>query len=195
MLNVKRAEGGIPEKAKVTFQVRVDGKEVSKGETEIDSKGNAEINFQLPSKIETGEGTLICIIDDSGVVETKTKTIPILLENMEINIYPEGGELVQGLECGVYVQAFNSIGDPADITANLIIKKEVKKEEKKEETKKEEDENEVIEEINDEEVVVSNFQTEHEGRGKFLFTPKKNTEYFLRIIKPSGMNVQFNIFN
>jgi uncharacterized protein YfaS (alpha-2-macroglobulin family) len=89
-INVKRAEGSFPEGAKIKFQVRVDSKEVANGESKIDSEGNAMVTFELPKEMENGEGTINFIIDDNGNIETKSKTIPILLENMEVNIYPEG---------------------------------------------------------------------------------------------------------
>ncbi len=69
-----------------------------------------------------------------GVVETASKTIPIVLRSIDIavstfyccsggfdrqNIYPEGGDLVYGLPCGLYIEAFTPVGDPADITAHI----------------------------------------------------------------------------
>jgi alpha-2-macroglobulin-like protein len=99
-LNVRRAEGSYPENATVKYQVRIDGKDVTNGETKLDSSGYTEIKFDLPKEIEIGEGVLNCIIDDNGVVETKTKTIPILLQFMDVQVFPEGGDLIKGLECG-----------------------------------------------------------------------------------------------
>ena len=53
--------------------------------------------FDLPVDIRRGEGTLAFIIEDGGVVETASKTIPILLQTVDLTMYPEGGELVAGL--------------------------------------------------------------------------------------------------
>ena len=55
------------------------------------------------------------IVDDSGAVETATKTIPILLQTVDLSIYPEGGELVAGLSNRVYVEALTPAKKPADI--------------------------------------------------------------------------------
>jgi hypothetical protein len=82
----------------------------------LDKSGNCLITFDLPKTITTGEGTLVCRIQDGGVVETASKTIPILLQTMEVNIYPEGGDLVGGVPCRFYVEAFTRTKDPADIT-------------------------------------------------------------------------------
>jgi len=35
--------------------------------------------------------------------------------------------------------------------------------------------------------IIENIETKHEGRGRFIFTPKPNIEYFLKIIKPSNI--------
>jgi hypothetical protein len=77
---------------------------------------------------------------------------------------------------GVYFQAINNIGDPADITANLIaLEKEVSKTDEIEEEK--------------EEVIIQDIETKHEGRGKFEFVPS-NKFYYLKITKPSGIKVK-----
>ncbi len=34
--------------------------------------------------------------------------------------YAEGGELVAGLPCGLYVECFTISGDPADLTAEIL---------------------------------------------------------------------------
>lgn len=34
-------------------------------------------------------------------------------------MFPEGGELIAGLEGGLYIEAYTPVGDPADIEALL----------------------------------------------------------------------------
>ena len=41
-------------------------------------------------------GRFAFVIEDGGVSETATKTIPILLQTVDLAIYPEGGSLVAG---------------------------------------------------------------------------------------------------
>jgi alpha-2-macroglobulin-like protein len=94
------------------------------------------------------------------VVESTSKTIPILLQKIDVKIYPEGGELVQGLESRCYFEAFTNKGEPADISSEVL------------------DSNGNV---------VAQFNSNHEGRGRFSFTPQKETDYFLNITKPSGV--------
>src|SRR5206468_8111522 len=61
-----------------------------------------------------GEGTLAMAIEDGGVSETETKTIPILLQTLDLTLYPEGGELVAGLPSRLYLEARTPAKKPAD---------------------------------------------------------------------------------
>ena len=161
-LQATRAEGGAPAGAKVTLVATVDGREVAHASVgAIDSLGRASVSFALPSIIERGEGTLALIIEDGGVVETATKTIPILLNVVDLSIFPEGGELVAGLPTRVYFEARTTADKPADIAG-------------------------VIETTAG--VVVARFKTEHEGRGRVRVTPVAGESYRVRITEPSGIN-------
>jgi hypothetical protein len=159
-LSVKRAEGGFPEGASVAFTARVDGKEVHVGTAILDKKGNCLMQFQLPKSITVGDGTLTCVIKDGGVVETASKTIPILLCSISCFVYPEGGDLVNGLESGLYIEAETPFGDPADLDADIVDSKGN---------------------------VVGTISTKHEGRGKSHLTPKEGEHYSIKVTKPSGI--------
>ena len=97
-------------------------------------------------------------IEDGGVVETATKTIPILLQTVDLVMYPEGGELVAGLPNRVYLEAKTPAKKPADIAGAVVDRRGN---------------------------VVANFRTEHEGRGRFTFVPKADEKYKLEIDEPA----------
>ncbi len=171
-VNIHRAEGGVPEKAEVTAVARVDGAEVfRKGGITIDSRGNASTEFTLPEKIATGDGALSFIIKDGGVIETAVKTIPILLQTMNISFYPEGGELIAGLPNKVYVQAYQPNGKPADISGSIMAMG--------------------FTEVPEDSAPAVEFKTIHEGRGYFIFTPIEGTQYQLTLNKPAGVKKTF----
>jgi hypothetical protein len=119
-LHVERAEGGIPAGARVSVTARVDGVDTWKGETTIDASGNAGATFKLPAAIARGEGVIAMIIQDGGTVETASKTIPILLNTIDVTIYPEGGDLIAGLPNRVYVEGRTPAQKPADM-AGIIV--------------------------------------------------------------------------
>ena len=162
-LSVDRAEGGIPAGAKVTVVARVDGEEVGRSETQVDAQGKCIGKCKLPAQIRRGEGTMSFIVEDGGVVETASKTIPILLQTVDLTMYPEGGELVAGLPNRVYFEAFTPAKKPADLTGEVL---------------------------DGAGQVVAKFRSEHEGRGRFDFTPKAGEKYSLKVTEPASVTAR-----
>lgn len=165
-LHVERAEGGIPAGAKVSVSARVDGAEVWAGATLVDSSGNAGASFKLPKEIARGEGVVAMVVQDGGAVETATKTIPILLQTVDIAIYPEGGDLVAGLPNRVYIEGRTPAKKPADL-AGIVVDRAGKQ--------------------------VATFRTAHEGRARFSFAPSKGETYSLRVTEPAGIKTTFHL--
>lgn len=164
-LDVKRAEGGVPAGAKVTATALVDGATAAQVSGTVNDKGLCTVSFKLPARIERGEGSLAFSIQDGGVVETAAKTIPILLQTLDLAFYPEGGDLVAGLPSRVYFEAKTPAQKPADLMGAVV-------------------------ELASGQVVAS-VRSEHEGRGRFEFTPKAGVKYALRIDEPSGIQKRF----
>lgn len=167
-LDVKRAEGGVPEGARVSVNAVVDGMQISAPPGKVDANGLCSVNFDLPAEIARGEGTLALVIEDGGVVETAAKTIPILLQTVDLSLYPEGGELVAGYKNRVYFQAKQPNGKPADLSGKVYI------------------EGETVQ-------ACAEFSSQHEGRGKFEFVPEANKEYYLSISEPKGIKTHFKL--
>ncbi|MBX2850657.1 MAG: hypothetical protein KTR15_02795, partial [Phycisphaeraceae bacterium] len=161
-----RAEGGIPEGAEVTAIARVDGEEVARVSTMVRETGNAEVRFDLPDTIERGEGSLTFVIEDGGVVESASKTLPILLQTVDLQLFPEGGELAAWTKNRVYFEAKTPFGKPADIQGEVVDGDGRK---------------------------VAELETRHEGRGVFAFTPKADETYTLRVTKPSSVTQTFKL--
>ena len=163
-LSANRAEGGVPKNAEVTITARVDGVEIHRATAKVGAKGNCVARFKLPAEIERGEGTLAFAIKDGGAVETATKTIPILLQTLDLTFFPEGGEFVEGVPNRLYFEARTPAQKPADFSGVVL-----------DSTGKE----------------VAKLSTEHEGRGRVTLTPQKDQAYELRITKPSGIGKTF----
>jgi uncharacterized protein YfaS (alpha-2-macroglobulin family) len=160
-LSATRAEGGAPVGASVTLVAMVDGVEVARQPAgNVGADGFLGVSFRLPETTEKGLGTLALVIEDGGVVETATKSIPILLEAVDVAVYPEGGDLVAGIPTRVYVEARTPADKPADILANVETR---------------------------DGKIVATFRTEHEGRGRVRLDPVAGEQYQLRIIEPAGI--------
>ncbi len=162
----ERAEGGFPANAKVTVIARVDDRQVYTGPASIDAKGDCTASFPLPAALARGEGTLAFAIEDGGVVETASKTIPILLQTLDLNIYPEGGNAVAGIDNRFYVEAKTPAQMPADLVGAIVVSKGKQ---------------------------VAAVKTEHEGRGRFDFTPAAGETYTLKLSEPAGISKTWNL--
>ncbi len=165
-VSIERAEGGVPVGASIIAIARVDGVEIYRGPAQkMDNSGQIDTTFQLPDDIETGDGSLSFVIEDGGIVETASKSLPIILRKLDISFYPESGELVAGLQSRVYFQALLNNGKPADVAGNIV-----------EMSGDEPGTRSIIE-----------FQSQHEGRGWFSFTPEKGKRYAAVFSAPSGI--------
>ncbi len=166
-LEVQRAEGGFPKNAKVTVNGIVDGKTITGDSSVVDAAGRCTVSLNLPQTIERGDGTLSLTIADGGVVESAAKTIPILVKFVDLQIYPEGGDLVAGLQNRVYLQALQTNGKPADLEGSILPEGSS--------------------------TAVASFRTEHEGRGRFEFSPEADKKYFLKINTPAGFEKLYEL--
>lgn len=159
-VSLARATGEPLVTQSATAIVTVDEIEVARFRVSTSAKGEAVAKFELPKQIARGDGLLTLLVDDGGVTESMQKRIPILVKQMSVEVFPEGGELVSGLPGRVYFQAKNPIGKPADI------------------------EGRVIDEQGRE---VATFASLHNGMGRFELTPEAGRSYRLQITRPAGI--------
>jgi len=166
-VSMERVEGGVPNGAKITAIARLDGEEIYRGPTQqITDNGVMDTVFNLPVKIDNGEGSLSFVIEDGGIVETASKSLPILAGKLDIEFYPESGELVAGLKSRVYFQALLANGKPADVQGHIV---------------------EIIGNTPGT-VPLVEFKSAHEGRGQFSFAPQRGKRYAAVFTAPSGIS-------
>jgi len=142
----------------VKADVRIGGRTIQTIETTTEN-GEARINFNLPKDLNTSDGLLQVIVSDKGVEESVSRSIPIVLNKISLQFFPEGGDLVENVLGRVAFKALNEFGKGADISGKII------------------DENDVE---------VATFESFHLGMGAFKFTPQTGKTYFAKIEKPQG---------
>ena len=101
------------------------------------------------------------MIDDSGLIESSGKTLPILLASVDLDAFPESGDCVVGLPCRIYVEAASPIsGDPVDIEGDVVVKPTHGKYQG---------------------TRLATLRTTHEGRGvsEYFVTPAEGTTWFM----------------
>jgi hypothetical protein len=179
---VARAEGGTPvANRRVEATIHIDGKpyrpDGQEGAQPIvlqtDDKGAVTVRFKLPPVIERGLGTLSVQFTDGASVETLVKPIPIVVKKLQLEFFPEGGDLVRGVPIRVYFQARTMLGKPAEIQGRVVDQSG--------------------------NVAVDNVQTlndDHEpgvnqGMGVFTFTPETGRKYELKIDAPGGIEGKY----
>lgn len=165
-IEIERATGEPFADKALTGVVTVDDIEVARVALKTDKAGATTAKFQLPGKIARGDGLLTILADDSGVTESIQKRIPIVMKTMQLSLFPEGGDLVEGVPGRVYFAAKNTVGKPADIAGRVV---------------------------DDKGNVVAELSSIHDGLGKFELVPSTDRTYHVEITKPAGITQKFEL--
>lgn len=156
-LEVKRSDASPANQVTVRVVVRVDDQIIHERSTQTSSLGTLAIEFMLPSLIERGEGLLTVMIDDGATKESISKTVPIQLGRVDVEFFPEGGYLVDGLANRVYFTARNSTGQPIELAGEVQDRSGKQ---------------------------VALIQTSRDGMGRFEMTPQSGQTYSLKVTSP-----------
>eukprot|EP00271_Cylindrocystis_brebissonii_P001490 TRINITY_DN1174_c0_g1_i3.p1 TRINITY_DN1174_c0_g1~~TRINITY_DN1174_c0_g1_i3.p1 ORF type:complete len:1643 (-),score=346.01 TRINITY_DN1174_c0_g1_i3:2418-7346(-) len=152
--------------SEVVIRARLDGGAWTHGPVTLalDGANECALTFQLPSHMREGIGALTAQVSDGSVVESASKTIPIVLQTLDVQLFPEGGPLVEGVPGSVYFEALTPTREPVELLAELW-------------------------EVGpDGAQMLTQVAARHEGRGKFSFTSRPQYSYELRVIKPAGIS-------
>ena len=156
-------------------QIGVDGNaDSAQARFQTDSMGKVVLKFKLPKNIQKGQASISVVFDDGGNTETLVKPVPVVVNRLNVEFFPEGGDLVQGMKSRIYFQANTPLGKPADIVASLL-----------------EDGVEILSQIRT--LVDDKEPGINQGLGKFELTPRKGASYELKIIKPEGVSESFKL--
>lgn len=142
----------------VKSTIRIGGKEYKTLKDES-KDGEAAVRFSLPANLNTADGILQVVVADKGVEESITRSIPIVINKIEMQFFPEGGDLIAETDNRVAFQALNEFGKGADISGEIIDESGLK---------------------------VTDFASFHLGMGSFTFKPGKGKKYYARIAVPVG---------
>ncbi|MFZ6654815.1 MG2 domain-containing protein [Undibacterium sp. TJN19] len=161
---VKRPTGETLSGKRLVAVVTVDGMELPRVNITTDATGEALVKFDLPKNISTGDGLLTILVEDGGVTESISKSIPILQNKLALSFFPEGGKMVAGLPTRLYFEAKTRLGKPADAEGSLV---------------------------DDLGNTVARFNTYKNGLGRLAFTPATGRSYHAEISKPSSVTEHY----
>ena len=146
------------------YTVNIDGKKLFEKKSQTNSEGEAYLKFELPGELTSNDGILNVMIDYEGRTESISRSVPITLGDIDLAFYPEGGDLVEGLESQVAFKAINEFNKPADIEGVVFNKLGNK---------------------------VAEFSSFHNGMGSFILDYKIGDSYVAKITKPAGIDKEY----
>jgi hypothetical protein len=150
----------------VNYVVNLDGKKILQQKTLTSEEGEAYIDFKLPADLSSNDGILNVMISHEGNTESISRSIPIVLNKIDFTLFPEGGDLVAGLESKVAFRALNEDGKPADIEGFVEDSKGNK---------------------------ICDIRSFHSGMGAFRIKPEKKEKYFVKITRPANIEEKFQL--
>jgi hypothetical protein len=165
-IEIKRTAGEPFADRAATAVVTIDDAEVSRLALQTDKDGKALARFPLPASIARGDGLLTVLVEDGGVTESIQKRIPIVMKTLQLSVFPEGGDLVEGVAGRVYFMAKTPIGKPADVEGRVV---------------------------DDRGQLVAEFASIHDGMGKFELQPAADRRYHLEITRPANIVTRISV--
>ena len=122
------------------------------------------MKFDLPKTLAAGDGLLTILVEDGGVTESISKSIPIVQKKLALAFFPEGGKMVAGLPTRLYFEAKTLLGKPADVEGRLV---------------------------DDLGNAVATFATYKNGLGRLDFTPATGRTYQAEITRPATVTEKY----
>ncbi|CAN5358256.1 hypothetical protein BH09BAC5_BH09BAC5_02190 [soil metagenome] len=150
----------------VRYVTSIDGQKIIEKTETTDENGEKFIHFKLPANLTSNDGLLNVMIDYNGSTESISRSIPIVMNKISMELFPEGGDLVNGMESNVAFRALNEFGKPADVEGVVVTAKGSQ---------------------------VASFSSYHMGMGSFVFTPQPNEKYQVKITKPEGIKTTYEL--
>lgn len=151
---------------KVKFTAQIDGTQLLEKSVVTDKVGKANLKFSLPQDLNSADGLINAMIVLDGSTESISRSVPIVLNKISLEFFPEGGDLVANVNSQIAFRAVNEFNKPADVEGIILDSKGA---------------------------FVSQFSSYHFGMGTVAFTPKLGEMYKARITKPAGILDEFKL--
>jgi hypothetical protein len=146
--------------------VSVDGRVADTLKLTTDAEGKLAIAFDLPDTIQEDNASLTLKVTEGGLTESISRGIPILLSKMNVDFFPEGGDLVAGLQSRVYFAARKPNGKPAKLEGVILDNGGAE---------------------------IASVASYHHGMGSFIFTPAAGKTYQLKVTRPSTVTRSYQL--
>jgi hypothetical protein len=144
----------------VSYQIQLNNKDISRGKGLTDAKGDLHVSFINTQKVQLKQGSIITKIKVQDKV-TLTTVVPVKALSAKVNVqfFPESGNLVNGLPSKV---AFKAVGDDGLCKAISGVVTDNDKQE------------------------IAKITTQHLGMGAFVVVPEAGKAYKAQITYEDG---------
>lgn len=142
----------------IQYVLSFDGKSQPQQNAKTLANGTAEITFLLPKNISSKDGLINLMVGYEGTTESISRQIPIVLNDVALRFFPEGGYLMADIKNTVAFEAVNEFGKPADIKG--VVKN------KSGET-------------------IAQLESFYQGLGQFEITPSRRGAYTVELTSPT----------
>jgi len=163
-VGVSRSTGEALVRATISGWIWLDGREVGRVRSRTDAAGNATLRFRLPARMARGDGLLTVVFDYRGATESIQRRIPIAIDALNVRTFPEGGDLVAGIQARVYFDARDLLGNPVELSGRVVDQRGA---------------------------TVTAFKTDIRGMGEFVMTANAQSRYVVEAKGPSGKTLRF----
>ncbi len=151
----------------VTYRVQLDFKTVLKGKGVTDDNGNLSLNFSNPQPGSLKSGQIITsLTTDTKKVVVKTVPIKATSGDVDVQFFPESGNLVNGVRSKIAFKAVGADGLGVDIKGSVL---------------------------NNSNAEVAKINTQHLGMGTFSLFPESGKSYSAKITFPDGSTKDFEL--
>ncbi|MGK0365429.1 MAG: putative repeat protein (TIGR01451 family) [Saprospiraceae bacterium] len=147
-----------------SYVFSLNGGQISEENGKTDAAGHAELKLQLPISLDTNDGLLNILINYNGQTESISRAVPIVLHEIDLQFFPEGGQNIANTASKMAFKAINEFGEPTDIEGLVL---------------------------NESGETVTTFKSYHQGMGAFTWTPEMEGNYTAKITKPKGLQQVF----
>ncbi len=150
----------------LNYNIALAGNSIEQSTATTDKDGKLNLVFNLPQDLKSNDGLLNIYLSHERQMESISRSIPIVLNDIDLQFFPEGGNFVAGIENNLAFKALNEFGKAADIEGVIYEKGGVE---------------------------LANFSSFHYGMGAVKFNPKTGVKYFAKITKPEGISRAYDL--
>jgi len=150
----------------LTYTVNVEGKNILTAQARTDRNGKIALKAILPQTIRSADGILNVMINYDGSTEAISRSIPLVMNNLNVQFFPEGGYLVENVEGNLAFKVTNEFGKPADVEGEIR---------------------------DDSGALVTRFRSAWMGLGSVDFMPREGKKYHAVITSPQGITQRYDL--